>query len=159
MRGPLERRSDVSWRGVVASGALWAVVYNLIWGIAWYAFMRGEWLDAVAALGKPLPWTAEVWFVWVTFTVPLGIAIMAHAASGDASSRRSIVASIVVWLPFALGMVVWGVQESLSARVLVLDSLVNLLAMAIAALIGVWSLGSVRLGLAGAARDSGLTGH
>lgn len=131
-------------RRLVASGALWAVVYNLIWGIAWFAFMRREWLDAMVALGRPLPWTAEVWFTWVALTVPLGMAVMAYAASAGASSWKAIVASLVVWLPFGVGMVVWGINDSVPMRVLALDSLVNLGALVVAALIGAWSLGSGR---------------
>lgn len=140
------RRRDVNWRHIVASGALWAVVYNFTWGSAWFAFMRREWLDAVAALGQPLPWTAEVWFVWVTFTFPIGTAVMAHAASRDVSPRRAMAASVMVWALFALGMVVWGGQQSLSARVLALDCLVNLVAMVSASVIGAWSLGPVHPG-------------
>lgn len=145
--------SHVDWRRVVASGALWAVVYNFLWGIAWFAFMRREWLEAVVALGKPLPWTGEVWFIWVTFTVPLGIAVIAHAASGGASRRKATIGSIVVWLPFVVGMLVWGSQESFSTRVLVLDAVVNLFALVVAALIGAWSLGPVSNAVADAVAD------
>lgn len=39
------------WR-VIGAGVLWAVVYNLLWGTAWIAFMRREWLAAMAAWGR-----------------------------------------------------------------------------------------------------------
>ena len=41
-------------------GALWTVVYNFAWDIAWFAFKRNEWESAMAAAGRSVPWTAEV---------------------------------------------------------------------------------------------------
>lgn len=141
----MQQRSG-HWRRVIASGALWSVVYNLCWGLAWFGFMRSEWISAVAALGQRLPWTAEVWFVWVTFTVPLGVVMMAYASSCNHSFWKMVVASTAAWLLMALGMIIWGIHESLSIRVLALDSLVSLVAIMAASLIGAWSLGSVHLG-------------
>ena len=35
------------WPRIVASGALWATVYNLVWGVAWFAFMRSVRIPAI----------------------------------------------------------------------------------------------------------------
>lgn len=116
------------------------VVYNFIWGVAWFAFMRSEWLDAAAAIRHPLPFTAEVWFLWVTLTLPLGVAIMAYAADRARSTPKIAVnVAAGLWLPLTLGMGVWAWQESLSMRVVALDSAVNLVAIVAASLAGRWS--------------------
>ena len=132
--------SSINWPRVVASGALWAVVYNLVWGVAWFAFMRREWLDAAAAIRRPLPWTAEVWFLWVVLTLPMGVAIMAYAAGRAPSAPKAAVyAAVPLWLLMTLGMAIWGRQESLSMRVIAMDSTVNLVGMVAASLAGGWS--------------------
>jgi len=132
--------SSIKWPRVVASGALWTVVYNLLWGVAWFAFMHREWRDAVAASGKAMPWTAEVWFVWVVMTLPIGVAIMAHSAGRSRSATKAaLYAALALWVLMTLGMAGWGWQESLSVRVVALDSTVNLVAMVAASLAGGWS--------------------
>jgi len=132
------RRTD--WRRIVASGALWTLVYNFVWGLAWFAFMRQQWEEGVAAIGRPSPWTAEVWFVWVVLTVPLGVAIMAYAASRVGSTYRGAVwAAAAVWLVLTLAMGGYSVSQALSIRVIAWDSGVNLVGMVAASLAGAWS--------------------
>jgi hypothetical protein len=132
--------SGTNWRRVVASGALWTLVYNFVWGVAWFAFMRKEWEEAVAAIRRPLPWTAEVWFLWVALTVPMGVAIMAYASSRARSTRTAAVTgAAAVWLLLTLAMVAYSLSESLSIRVIALDSSVNLVGMLAASLAGAWS--------------------
>jgi hypothetical protein len=132
--------SSINWPRVVASGALWTVVYNFVWGVAWFAFMRREWLDAVAAIRKPMPWTAEVWFLMVVLSLPIGVAIMAYSAGRSRSARKAaIYAAVALWLLMTMGMAGWGWQESLSMRVIALDSTVNLVGMVAASLAGGWS--------------------
>lgn len=130
------------WRRVriTTSGVLWAAIYNGLWGLAWFTFMRREWEDAFAAVGRPLAWTPEVWFVWVVVTVPLGVALMAYV---DGSPRKFLLAlrgAFALLFAFSPGMTVWGVQESLSLRALALDALVNALAIPIASLAAAASL-------------------
>src|SRR5207237_4428139 len=97
--------SSTNWRRVVAAGALWTLVYNFVWGVAWFAFMRSEWEEAVAAIRRPMPWTAEIWFLWVVLTVPIGVAVMAYAASHTRSPYRAAVSAAVAgWLLLTLGM-------------------------------------------------------
>jgi len=85
---------------VVAGGALWALLYNLVWAVAWFAFMREEWRTAVAAIGRPMPWTAEVWIVWGILTLPLGAAIVAYAAGPTRSALKgSLHACLAAWAP------------------------------------------------------------
>jgi len=113
--------SSLNWPHVVASGALWTVVYNLVWGVAWFAFMRREWLDAVAAIRRPLPWTAEVWFLMVVLSLPIGVAIMAYAVGRARSApapRTALYAGLALWVLMTMGMAGWGWQESLSMRVI-----------------------------------------
>ena len=134
--------SSINWPRVVASGALWTVVYNLVWGVAWFAFMRGEWLDAAAAIRRPLPWTAEVWFLWVVLTVPIGVAIMGYTASRarSAPARKSALYPVLsLWGLMTMGMAGWGWQESLPMRVMAMDSTVNLVGMVAASFAGEWS--------------------
>ena len=132
--------SSTNWRRVVASGALWALVYNFVWGVAWFAFMREEWEQAVAAIRRPLPWTADVWFVWAVLTVPMGVAIMAYAASRARALRTAAVsAAAAVWLLLTLAMAAYSLSQSLPVRVIALDSSVNLLGMVAASLAGAWS--------------------
>ena len=50
----------LSWMGVITGGALWAALYNLVWGVAWLFFMRREWPDAFAAINRPLLFTADI---------------------------------------------------------------------------------------------------
>lgn len=135
---------STSWPRIVSSGALWTVTYNFIWGIAWFAFMQREWLEALTARRKQPPWTAEVWFFWVVLTFPIGIAVIAYASNRPKSPwRTATVASMGLWLLMTLGMAGWAWEESLSARVVALDSAVNLLAMVIGSVAGSWSLREV----------------
>jgi len=134
--------SSINWPRVVAGGALWTVVYNFVWGAAWFAFMRREWLDAMAAIERPMPFTAEVWFLMVVLSLPIGVAIMAYAAGRARSAtatKTAVYASLPLWLLMTLGMAGWGWQDSISMRVIALDSIVNLVALVAASLAGGWS--------------------
>jgi len=119
---------------IAVSGIMWAAVYNALWGVAWFVFMRDEWQVAFAAIGRPQAWTAGVWIVWGIVTLPLGAAVMAHADSGPRRLMLALRAALLLAFLFSLGMTVWGVQESLSLRVLALDGLVNVLSMPLASL-------------------------
>lgn len=137
MTPPVNR---LNWRRLVASGAVWTLAYNLIWGVAWFAFMRREWQVAVTAIGHPMPWTAGVWFLWGVLTVPLGIALMAYSASrAPRETAAAVTAAVAIWLVLALSMAAYSMSQALSIRVIVLDASVNLAAMSIAALAGAWS--------------------
>lgn len=134
--------SSIHWPRVVASGVLWAVVYDLVWGVAWFAFMRREWLDAVAAIKQPLPWTPDFWGAWSVVNLPIGVAIMAYVASRARSAsgpRTAVYASVAMWLLMTLWMAGWGWKQSLSFRLIVLDSTVNLVGLVAASLAGGWS--------------------
>lgn len=134
--------SSINWPRVVASGALWTVVYNFVWGAAWFAFMRQEWLDAMAAIRRPSPWTAEVWFLMVALSLPIGVAIMAYVAGRARSAtapKTAVYASLLLWLVMTLGMAGWGWQDSIPMRAIGLDSIVNFVAMVAASLAGGWS--------------------
>ena len=133
----------VSWMRVIAGGALWAAVYNAVWGVAWFLFMRREWRDALAAIHRPLLWTAEVWIGWISLTLPIGAAIVAYAANPArtvSAPKATVYAGMTLWLVMTAGMAGWGWQESLSIRIIALDCIVNLVAMIVPALFaGMWS--------------------
>lgn len=129
---------------VTTSGLLWATIYNALWGVAWFTFMRREWRDAFAAVGQPLTWTPRVWSVWMVVTVPLGVALMAYAYGHTRKMLFAFRGAVALFLPFAIGMTVWGAQESLSYRVLTLDALVNAISMPVASVIAAASLRSDR---------------
>lgn len=124
---------------VVIGGLLWALVYNCVWALAWFTFMRREWLDSTAALRKSMPWT-EIWVVSGALTLPLGVATVAYVAgrarTGPAP-RAALAAGLALWVPMTMGMSGWGWYESLSLRTLMLDSTVNLLAIGAAVLAAV----------------------
>jgi hypothetical protein len=117
---------------------VWALVYNLVWGIAWFLFMRQEWAEAVAAIGRTSPWTAEVWFFWVVLTVPMGVAIMAYASGRARASSAAVVAGAAVWLLLTVSMGAYSLSQSLPVRVIISDSVVNLAGMIAASLAGAW---------------------
>jgi len=122
---------------VIAGGALWAAVYNLVWGVAWFVFIRREWRDAFAAINRPLLFTADVWILWIALTLPIGMAIVAYAANpvrSASASRATVYAGITLWLVMTVGMAAWSWQDSLSIRIIALDSIVNLVAMLVPAL-------------------------
>ncbi len=134
--------SSISRSRVLAGGVLWAAVYNLVWGGAWFAFMRREWLDAMAAIKQPLPWTPQFWVVWLVLTLPIGVATMAYVASRARSApvpKAALAAGLAVWVLMTMGMAGWGWQESLSIRVIAIDSTVNLVGVVAASLAGEWS--------------------
>ena len=119
----------VSWMRVIAGGALWAAVYNVVWGVAWFLFMRREWRDAFAAIHRPLLWTADIWIVWIALTLPIGVAIVAYAAHPArtvSAPKATVYAGMTLWLVMTAGMAGWGWQESLSIRIIALDCIVNL---------------------------------
>lgn len=127
----------VGWLRVLVGGASWAAVYNLLWGVAWFVFMRREWLDASATIGEPMPWTLGFWVVWVPLTLPFGMAITAYITSrGQSASapKAAVAASLVLWMAGTVGMTVWGRLESFDASIIALDSAVNLLAVVAASL-------------------------
>ena len=119
---------------------MWTLVYNFVWGVAWFVFMRQEWEEAVAAIGRTSPWTAEVWFLWVLLTVPMGVAIMAYASSRAPSIYMAAAsAAAAVWLLLTLAMGAYSLSQSLSIRVIAWDSFVNLVGVLAASLAGAWS--------------------
>jgi hypothetical protein len=122
------------------SGLLWAAVYNGIWGLAWFTFMRREWQTAFAAVGQPLAWTPEVWAVWIAMTLPLGVALAVHADHSTRKLQASMKGAMAMLALFALGMTAWGLTESLPGRVLALDALVNAVAIPVASLAAVAGL-------------------
>ena len=127
----------LSWMRVIAGGALWAVVYNLVWGVAWFVFMRREWRDAFAAINRPLLFTADIWIFWMALTLPIGVAIVAYAANPARSvsaPKATVYAGMTLWLVMTVGMATWSWQSSLPIRIIVLDSIVNLVAMMVPAL-------------------------
>jgi len=127
----------LSWMRVIAGGALWAVVYNLVWGVAWFVFMRREWRDAFAAINRPLLFTADIWIFWMALTLPIGVAIVAYAANPARSvsaPKATVYAGMTLWLVMTVGMATWSWQSSLPIRIIALDSIVNLVAMMVPAL-------------------------
>ena len=138
--------NSTRWLRVVASGTFWATAYNLVWGVAWLAFMRREWFDATAEINRSLPWN-EIWVVWVALSIPLGVATMAVVVNGSQpapSLKPALAAAATLWLPLTAGMVGWGWSQSLSLRIIGLDSTVNLFALVVASLAGQWSLRAYR---------------
>jgi len=133
--------ATTDWRRVVGAGAVWTLIFNLGWGLAWYAFMRAEWETATEAIHRPMPWSAAVWHFWVVITIPLGIAIMAYARGRTPRTYRAAVAgSLTVGLTLQLGLAAYGLSQSLAWRVILLDSTVSLVAIVAAAIGGAWSL-------------------
>lgn len=136
-RGPIDR-----WR-MVARGVLWAVLYNFGWGVAWFAFMRAEWRAAATAVGRAMPWTADVWIIMGILTFPLGAAIVAYAASPERPKLKSaLYASVAMWAVLTVGMAISCRQ--FSARVIALDIGVNLIAILAASIGSVLSIRSKR---------------
>jgi hypothetical protein len=128
--------SDQNWPRIGASAAIWALVYNAVWGLTWFAFMRTEWLEAVAAIGEPLPWTPAVWLIWALLSLLIALAIMTHAAGQVRARKAAVTAACAGWLLLTMGMAWWSVQQSLSLRVIALDSTVNLVGMVAGSLAG-----------------------
>src|ERR671924_1153169 len=120
-----------SWPRVLASGVVWAAVYNGVWGLAWFTLMRGEWIAATAGR-QSMPWNA-IWIVWCLLSILLGVASMAYVRNqtggGRGGVRPALGAVGVVWGPLTLGMVVWAWQAAVPLRVAGLDSFVNLVAL------------------------------
>lgn len=136
---------------VFVGGGFWAFVYNLLWALAWFAFMRQEWIDAMASAKRSSPWTVEVWVLWVVLTLPIGIALAAYAAnrSGFRSIlKATLLGSLTLWLVMTVGMAGWAWSAKLSLRVIALDSVVNLVALAAASFASAWI--SQRRGRSGA---------
>ena len=126
----------LTWTRAFAGGALWAVGYNVTWGLAWQVVMRREWQAAAVAIQQPLPWTAEVWFVWGIGTVAIGIAVMAYVARGSPVRRNIVPAALTVWLLLSVGMAVTALPQGFTIRVVVMDAAANLIAIATASFIG-----------------------
>ena len=126
-----------SWMRVIVGGALWAGFYNLVWGMAWFVFMRREWRDAFAAIKRPLLFTADIWIFWIALTLPIGVAIVAYAsnpARSVSAPKATVYAGVTLWVVMTAGMATWSWQNSLSIRIIALDSLANLVAMMVPAL-------------------------
>ena len=122
---------------VLLAGLLWAIVYSLVWGVAWFAFMRSAWYDALADGNRQMPWT-EIWTIWAVLNVPLGIATAAYLRQRErvaTESRTLIAVVLVLWVPMTVGMTGWAWSESLSLALIAIDSAVNLVGLAIASLL------------------------
>ncbi len=122
---------------VWVAGVLWAAAYNLVWGVAWFGFMRAEWNAAFAAIKHRNLWTTEFWMIWIAITLPLAIAIAAYLAGNPG---RMLAVSIAIWLLLAGGTTIWGRGEGLSWRVLTLDAMVNLVGVWVAMVLAKWYL-------------------
>lgn len=118
---------------ITASGLLWAAVYDAVWGIAWFMFMRAEWQAGFQVLGKPMLWTPELWAIWVIVTVPFGIAVAAYTVGRRPALRAWLMASFVMWLFVAGGSDLAFLQMFIPSRTIVFDTLVNLVSMTAAA--------------------------
>lgn len=127
------------WLHNVSAGAVWMLVYNCVWGLAWFGLMRSEWERAALASGRRMPWTPDVWIFWILLTLPIGMAIMAFSAGHEQRTpRAALTAGAAVWSLLTIGMVGFGWAEGLSIRVLLLDSVVNLIGIVAASLISAW---------------------
>lgn len=134
---PVNFASIKSARPVIVAGLLWAIVYSLVWGVAWFAFMRSAWYDALAEGDRQMPWT-EIWSVWAVLNAPLGIATAAYLrqrGSAASESRALIAVVLVLWIPMTAGMFSWAWSESLSLGMITIDSVVNLIGLAVASLL------------------------
>ncbi|MGE5624944.1 MAG: hypothetical protein ACM3ZT_05295 [Bacillota bacterium] len=123
----------MKWSRLVLGGVIWAATYNLVWGVAWFSFMRAEWQAAFDALGKHMLWTPALWTVWVIVTLPLGAAVAAYVAGKESVLKASLVGSLAMWLIIAGGSDIAFVGMSIPARTIVLDTFTNLVAMLAAA--------------------------
>ena len=122
---------------VLVAGLLWAIVYSLVWGVAWFAFMRSAWYDALADGNRQMPWT-EIWTIWAVLNVPLGMATAAYLRQRErvaTESKGLIAVVLVLWVPMTAGMTGWAWSESLSLALIAIDSAVNLVGLAIASLL------------------------
>ena len=120
---------------VVISGACWATAYNILWGLAWVGFMRGQWVEAAEMAGQPMPWTPDFWAIWIPMTLPFGLAVAAYLLGRRDTEhlrRDAISAGLVVWVPGTIGM---AFGAALTARIIVLDSVVNLVAVLVPSLL------------------------
>ena len=133
--------SRTPWRRAVAVGALWTVSYNVVWAVAWFGFMRAEWTNAAAALARPMPWTAEIWFICTVLTIPLGIGV-AVFLMGQRSRlyRAALMSGVTIWLVFAGALSFHGRSQGFAVRVLALDAAITLLAVVLAAFAAAWAL-------------------
>jgi hypothetical protein len=119
-------------------------VYNVLWGVAWRVFMRREWEAAATAIRQAPPWLPHAWVVWGVGTIPIGVAIVAYAAPRSAALRAAGAGAAAVWVVVALGMTINGSRQGFTTRVLLLDALVNLIAMEMASLAAVWRVAAPR---------------
>jgi hypothetical protein len=90
----------------------------------------------VAAIKRPLLFTADIWIFWIALTLPIGVAIEAHAANPvrSVSAKATVYSGMTLWLVMTAGMATWSWQNSLSIRIIALDSIVNLVPMMVPAL-------------------------
>ena len=122
------------WVRVMVAGAIWALLYNLVWGLAWVAFMRRSWMAAAAAADQTMPWTPEFWAIWIPMTLPFGLAVAAYLLTRSERgkhNRDAVAASLVVWVPGTVGM---AFGAALTPGIIVLDSFVNLVAVVVSSL-------------------------
>ena len=122
---------------VLVAGLLWAIVYSLVWGVAWFAFMRSAWYDALADGNRQMPWT-EIWSIWAVLNVPLGMATAAYLRHRDRVAPKSnalVAVVLVLWVPMTIGMAGWAWYESISLGLIAVDSAVNLVGLAGASLL------------------------
>jgi hypothetical protein len=139
------RNARGRWRETLRAAVLWALVYNALWGLAWFGYMRGEWARAAVSLNRPMPWTAVVWFGWIALTVPMGVLVGAYVASQSRPFAHSgLYASTAMAILMTAGMSVWALQDGYSFRVVALDSVVNASSLLLA---GVACGGVDRLGI------------
>ena len=119
---------------------MWTLVYNAIWGVAGLGFMQGEWTEAAESSGRAMPWTTEFLLLWVPLTLLFGVAIAAYISGVSRQQgmlKPAVFATLALWVPSTVGMLGWA---GMSIRVLVLDSVVNLLAALVASLVVAWGL-------------------
>jgi hypothetical protein len=95
--------------------------------------MRREWRDAI---NRPLLFTADIGVLLIALSLPIGVAIVAYVSSPArtvSAPRATVNAGVTLWVMMTVGMAAWGWQDSLSIRIIALDSIVNLVAMIVPA--------------------------
>jgi hypothetical protein len=92
----------INWRRVLLGGLLWAIVYNALWAVSWFAFLRRDLIAALAALGRPSPETKEWIAAYILLTLVGGVlAVWLYAAIRPRYSpgpKTAAIAGFAYWV-------------------------------------------------------------
>jgi len=128
---------------VIVGGLVAGVVCNIFEYVFNALVLKDRWDEAIKALGKEVTYTAGVMAVYICWAFLIGImAVWLYAAIRPrfgAGPRTAVMAGFAMWIfVYVQGMIVTANMGVLPVGLLLISTIVGLVELVVAALVGAW---------------------